>query len=150
MDGSKGKGKAKTRRHTKDEEERRELKEWSWFVGVFGTVPETGTIARHPDEDEGRDEEEEDDDHAWYALWEPAEIKKLAVWIAIKGGLYDPPTSSSQFTSTSKGKRPHDMFVPRHTPSREALTTLVTSLEEYAELLVWRSSTAPEEKGRGK
>lgn len=84
-----GKVKLRGRRGGFGEDGRREMKRWSWFVCVHGEKPADALKAKEmKDEVDGTESEltdEEEDE--WWGFWDPAEIKKLAGWLAIKHGL---------------------------------------------------------------
>ncbi|KAJ4468133.1 hypothetical protein J3R30DRAFT_1677685 [Lentinula aciculospora] len=96
-------------RRQREEADSKALREWSWFLAVWGNKPcASGTS--HGDEPQ------------WWGFWDPAEIRKLADWISITNGL--------QITYSSTGGAAH---------SREQLKTLVKGIAEYAALLEWRA-----------
>ena len=65
------------------EDDRKEMQRWSWFIAVWGKKPEDAEEAQREDKEEERDADEE----TWWGFWQPAEIQKLAEWLAIKAGL---------------------------------------------------------------
>jgi hypothetical protein len=149
----------KTRRkwRAKREEERSSLKEWSWFVAIWGKKPApaapSGILAHFavkpftPPADDDNSEDEADDDTVdkWWAVWEPTEVRKLVTWITIKYGVDDEVSSaSSSIISTSSGSASppggggeHGIEMSSH-PSKLELLALVQNLSEYATSLEFR------------
>lgn len=123
-------------------EEREEMKEWSWFVCVWGTRPHASLSQRmHVDEAEDLETNGDNEDDLipkWWGFCDVEDIRNLAEWISIKSGINDdddnvdagdsPSLSSSSASSSNKPKQ----------PSIEQLKKLVKNLREYAELLQWR------------
>ncbi|KAJ6475319.1 hypothetical protein C8R47DRAFT_1143038 [Mycena vitilis] len=166
--------KAKRKRRPKREDERSSLKDWSWFIAVWGRKPppELGTLPFKPLPDvDGDDGDESDDDEVsdkWWAIWQPAEIRKLVTWITLKYQLNDGTISSVSSTATtpsSDGASPpvgwdeRGMEMSPH-PSKIQLLALVANLEDYATGLEFRVrdgdvvntgiSTTDSDKGKGK
>ncbi|KAF8210181.1 hypothetical protein K438DRAFT_1809131 [Mycena galopus ATCC 62051] len=163
--------KAKRKRRPKREEERSSLKDWSWFIAVWGKKPppELGTLPFKPAVDAGDDGDESDDDEVvdkWWAIWQPAEIRKLVTWITMKYHLNEGTISSasSATTPSSDGASPPAAWEGRGIemsphPSRLELLALVANLEDYVLGLEFRvrdgdgeTSTPPADldKGKGK
>ncbi|KAF9010643.1 hypothetical protein BDQ17DRAFT_1322452 [Cyathus striatus] len=155
------KQKAKTKKKDRvlSPEERSEMREWSWFLAVWGCKPEEARINGHvngsgrshtnvdhedsEDDEDGEDQEEEDEDaEQWWGFWEPGEIHKVAEWIRIKGGLEDAGEENTTTTNGTKRKSfkqtPASVMAASDTPSEEQLKELVKSLEDYASSLEWR------------
>ena len=119
-------------------EDRSKMKEWSWFVSVWGKKPhcegrsndaqpvKNDTISS--DEEDGEEEVEK-----WWGFWEPEEIVKVADWIYIKSKLEDQeseaggPENDGALSQTKKD------------PVKVQLKHLVTQLKDYAALLEWRT-----------
>ena len=139
--------KAKKKGRILSSDDRQEMREWSWFVAVWGKKPpslppthrpaETMDIDGNPD-----DSENESDAERWWAFWEPEEISKVAEWISIKAGLDDDEestagdfhASSSTIQPAAKGK------VDSSTnPKTAQMKRLVKDLKDYAALLHWRT-----------
>ncbi|KAH8107736.1 hypothetical protein BXZ70DRAFT_912347 [Cristinia sonorae] len=88
----KGSGKVKLRgkRGGFGEDERKEMKRWSWFLCVHGEKPEDGLKAKREDADEEDGMESDltdEEEDMWWGFWDPAEIRKLAEWLKVKHGL---------------------------------------------------------------
>ncbi|KDR75076.1 hypothetical protein GALMADRAFT_156959 [Galerina marginata CBS 339.88] len=131
-------------------EGRREMREWSWFVAVWGKKPplsseeQKANVARKMEVDGGDADDNEDDADVekWWGFWEPEGIVKVAEWISIKSGLEDdreipdvlPGSSSVRKTSTASNEKTNTRLPPRV----EYLKRLVTELKDYAALLQWR------------
>jgi hypothetical protein len=165
--------KAKRKRRPKRDEERSSLKEWSWFIAVWGKKPppELGTLPFKPvvnaDDDDGDDSDDDEVVDKWWAIWEPAEIRKLVTWITMKYRLNEETTSSvdssTAATPSSGAGSPPVVWEGRDIemspePSKLELLALVANLESYALGLEFRvrdgdgTSTPPAEldKGKGK
>ncbi|KAJ7462239.1 hypothetical protein B0H11DRAFT_1735496 [Mycena galericulata] len=148
--------KTKRKRRPKRDEERSSLKEWSWFIAVWGKKPppELGTLPFKPITSNGNgeimdDSDSEDDEivNKWWAIWQPAEIRKLVTWVTLKYGLNDGTISSS--TSTSASTPSSEITSPpagwdergmemSPSPSKLELLALVANLEDYAMGLEFR------------
>ncbi|PPQ63665.1 hypothetical protein CVT24_004550 [Panaeolus cyanescens] len=114
------------------EEERSELKDWSWFIAVWGKkAPAPRSSKVSPDSD---DEAEDDDETAdkWWAFWEPEEIRKVALWVSIKAGLDVDDVSTAAAGSASTAA------VKVSDPTTDRYQSLVHALKDYATLLEWR------------
>ncbi|KAJ7901779.1 hypothetical protein B0H14DRAFT_2668402 [Mycena olivaceomarginata] len=165
--------KAKRKRRPKRDEERSSLKEWSWFIAVWGKKPppELGTLPFKPvvnaDDDDGDDSDDDEVVDKWWAIWEPAEIRKLVTWITMKYRLNEETISSvgssTAATPSSGAGSPPIAWEGRDIkmspePSKLELLALVANLESYALGLEFRvrdgdgTSTPPAEldKGKGK
>jgi hypothetical protein len=59
-------------------DERSAMRRWGWFVAVWGKKPADGLTPAGEDEDL--------EVERWWGLWQPAEIRKLAYWIAVRNG----------------------------------------------------------------
>lgn len=128
-------------------EERKEMKEWSWFIAVWGTRPPSPsneakiTTVQKMKVDEAEDEDEDEENGLnWWGFWNPEDIMKLAEWISVKfvpeeGGEglaeKDSQSTSSMNSTSSSSNRRH--------PRVEQLKRLVGHLREYASLLQWRT-----------
>lgn len=146
------------RRLEKEERDRSSLKEWSWFVGVWGKKPPAKlgavTSPRPPpqdDDDEDMEDDSLDDETAdkWWFFCDTKEIQNLAEWISIQSGL-----DTSDDDSTSVDRRPFTldqdtvMDAP-DSPTKEQLKNLVKGLNEYATVLEWRTRGDGESTGTG-
>lgn len=88
----KGSGKVKLRgfRGAFGEQERKEMKRWSWFLCVHGPKPEDALVAKEVkirEEDGSESELSDQEEDLWWGFWDPAEVRKLAGWLAMKHGL---------------------------------------------------------------
>jgi len=130
-------------------EERKEMREWSWFVAVWGTRPHTSQSQLMPRKDQlmnvdgvENSETEEDEDELvpkWWGFYDVEDIKNLAEWISIEAGIEDkrdnlrpqasPLATTSSVSSSNKPKQ----------PLIEQLEKLVGNLKDYANLLQWRT-----------
>jgi hypothetical protein len=165
--------KAKRKRRPKREDERSSLKDWSWFIAVWGKKPppELGTLPFKPIATGGDDDSDESDDDEvvdkWWAIWQPAEIRKLATWITMKyrlnEGTLSSASSANATTPSSSASPPagwdeRGMEMSPH-PSKLELLALVANLEDYAMGLEFRvrdgditnaGITTDLDKGKGK
>ncbi|KAF8871260.1 hypothetical protein CPB84DRAFT_1830164 [Gymnopilus junonius] len=127
-------------------EDRRELRDWSWFIAVWGKIPplspEENAKKIELDSDNEEDEDAATKEEKWWGFWEPEEISKVADWISIKSGLEDKikaPERETNSSSTSKPPIPtKEKNNVRLTPCQEHLKRLVSELKDYASLLEWR------------
>ncbi|KAG9316558.1 hypothetical protein JVU11DRAFT_2609 [Chiua virens] len=140
------------------EEDRGALRNWSWFVAVWGKRPPMGerTLVYDPDNSEGEEEDEEDeDDDQWWGFWDPEEIMKLASWVHFKAGPEDDiaeQTSNRSIGASSEsvvqsvdsdiemedlsdGESDDDDIEADMKPTKGEIATLVKELESYASLL---------------
>lgn len=131
--------KLKKKARTLSAEDRSEMKEWSWFVGVWGKKPlsegqsknSQSATKRHMNNDADTSNEKDDEDvEKWWGFWEPEEIVNVADWISIKSNL------EKQETQTGE---PEATFQTKKDPAKLALKHLVTQLKDYAALLEWRA-----------
>jgi hypothetical protein len=110
------KSRGATRRQVVGGEERGAMKQWSWFVAIWGKKPAHAKNVPHPSkrntDDKDYDSEEHEDVHKWWAVCEPEEIRKVAEWVAIESGA-DPKDGLH-------------------------CSSLVKGLKEYATMLEWR------------
>ena len=120
-------------------ENRSKMKEWSWFVSVWGKKPpcegrpnaqpvKNDTICS--DEEDGEEEEEEELEK-WWGFWEPEEIVKVADWIYIKSKLEEQEMEA--------GRSENGNVSQTKDPAKVQLKHLVTQLKDYAALLEWRT-----------
>jgi hypothetical protein len=126
-----------------DEEERKLFIKWSWFVAVWGKIPEGATIAT----DEGKDEEADDGEEKWWGFWEPEKIRELALWITIRNGLDESAEDQTEASSVAEEdfiSIDNDVDevddaerVPR--PLNKDLKGLVNRLDDFADILSWRA-----------
>lgn len=150
------------------EDDRKELKRWSWFVVIWGRKPPGALVARDED-DESEDEDEDEDEECWWAFWDSKEIQNLADWLSVKHGLHgaeplpfvtpgpkgttskSKPSSSRNRNSltssralsplsdlSSDDEDDMDVDIPDRGPSHSDLRNLVHNLQEFGELLQWR------------
>jgi len=126
--------------------ERQEMREWSWFVVVWGKKPPSLPPALQTTQkmdidgtaDELESESEGEAAEKWWGFWEPDEISKIAEWISIKAGLDDDEESTvgdSRMSSSSIAKDKADSST---NPRTAQMRRLVTELKDYAALLQWR------------
>ena len=120
--------KLKKKGHILAAEDRGKMKEWSWFVSVWGKkpLPDDHPQADTSDQKEDREEETE----KWWGFWEPEEIVKVADWISIKSKLGD--AEEKQVGGLEDAQTKKD-------PVKMQLKHLVTQLKDYAALLEWRT-----------
>ncbi|RPD54734.1 hypothetical protein L226DRAFT_560379 [Lentinus tigrinus ALCF2SS1-7] len=79
-----GKGNVKFgKRRVAEEDVRKEMKHWSWFVAIWGRKPEGAEVAKPKDDEDAEDDGNEDDER-WWAFWQPEQVSKLAEWLAMK------------------------------------------------------------------
>jgi hypothetical protein len=124
-------------------EDREEMRDWSWFIGVWGKRPpleETTNAEKKGDEDSDDSDDEDEDEERWWGFWEPDQIKNLAEWIGHQAGLYegeDEVLGSTPPLLETRGSVSEDSnnLGP---PTKKEVKGLVATLEEYAELLEWR------------
>jgi hypothetical protein len=117
-------------------EDRSEMKEWSWFVSVWGKKPlsEGQSKNSQPAENDTNNSDEEDEDEEtekWWGFWEPEEIVKVADWISIKSKLEDEEIHVGGPEDGTSSQTKAD-------PAKVQLKHLVTRLRDYAALLEWR------------
>ncbi|KAH9485467.1 hypothetical protein JR316_0002375 [Psilocybe cubensis] len=140
--------KPKKRGRVLSKEHQRELRQWSWFVAVWGKRPllspaEKAVSVKEVDHDDSDNEEEENiDEERWWGFYEPEEINKIAEYISIKSGLDDDadapvnqPASLLNSKSTQSNKEKTSLPL---SPRQEQLKRLVSELRDYASLLEWR------------
>ncbi|KAJ3811480.1 hypothetical protein F5876DRAFT_64749 [Lentinula aff. lateritia] len=100
-------------RQQREEEESQALREWSWFIAVWGKKPH------------GNRANDGEDEPQWWGFWDPQEIRNLAEWLSITNDL-----KNSDSSSASSGNLAH---------SRNDWKILVKRITEYATLLEWRT-----------
>ncbi|KIM45387.1 hypothetical protein M413DRAFT_442058 [Hebeloma cylindrosporum] len=127
-------------------DDRLEMREWSWFVAVWGkktpSLPAAGTVQKMEVDGTTDESENESDDEAvekWWGFWEPGEISKVAEWISIKAGLDDDEESTTSDSRASSSSIPKDKVDSSTNPRTAPLRRLVTELKDYAALLQWRT-----------
>ncbi|KAF8829022.1 hypothetical protein HHX47_DHR3000885 [Lentinula edodes] len=96
-------------RQQREEEDSQALREWSWFIAVWGKKLHGNGV------NEGGDEPQ------WWGFWNPQEIRNLAEWLSITNGLKSDPSDGNS------------------THSCNDLKILVKRLTEYAASLEWRT-----------
>ncbi|KAE9411185.1 hypothetical protein BT96DRAFT_982958 [Gymnopus androsaceus JB14] len=106
--------KPRNRKHRvqKEESDRKALKEWTWFLAVWGTEPTAMGASATADKQ-------------WWGFWDPVEIHRLAEWISVTNDLKTTGDPSSGRPAASR--------------TVEGLKTLVKNIAEYATLLEWRA-----------
>ena len=121
-------------------EERRELRDWSWFIAVWGKRPPMSP-GEKMNIDSGEEPQADPEAEKWWAFWEPEEIVKVADWISIKSGL-DEKLQVPEQEMTSSSSKPSYSSKEKNTvplpPRLEHIRRLVTELRDYATLLEWR------------
>jgi len=128
--------------------DRQEMREWSWFVVVWGKKPpslpgaQPLRIAQKMDiditTDESENESEDGTVEKWWGFWEPGEISKVAEWISIKAGLNDDEESTLGDSRASSSSIAKDKVDSSTNPRTAQMRRLVTELKDYAALLEWR------------
>lgn len=98
--GKDAKVKISRRRGGLMEEDRRAMRRWSWFVAVWGALPE-GAALNEADEEEA---DEISDEPRWWGFYEPGEIRKMAEWIAASYEAGDAKLQRSRRRSGGKSK----------------------------------------------
>ena len=86
LEGGQGTVRFGRRRGVVDEDERKTMRHWSWFLAIWGRKPEGAAVAKVEDDDETEDEDDEEDEERWWGFWDPTEVAKLAEWHAVKHG----------------------------------------------------------------
>ncbi|KAJ8696420.1 hypothetical protein PTI98_006292 [Pleurotus ostreatus] len=130
-----GKGKkAKGRRSAPSVANGEELEDWSWFVAVWGSEPRNAGAKSKPD----------DEEDAWWGIWEPAEIRKLSQWLTSKYRLDEEDETPAAKDSwwAQEGQK---TIRTNSLPSKHELESLVKGLDEYATVLQWRIEKARDE-----
>jgi hypothetical protein len=69
--------------------ERKSLRRWDWFVAVHGKRPPGTLTSPKATRDGSSDEDNVNDGACWWGFSEPAEIRKLADWVAHANGLHE-------------------------------------------------------------
>ena len=117
-------------------EDRSKMKEWSWFVSVWGKKPPCeGRSNAQPAKNDTISSDEEDGEEEvekWWGFWEPEEIVKVADWIYIKSKLEDEEMGAG-------GSENGTLSQTKKDPAKVQLKHLVSQLKDYAALLEWRS-----------
>ena len=128
--------KLKKKGRTLAAEDRCKMKEWSWFVSVWGKKPpfegRSNTQSVKNDTISLDEENGEEDVEKWWGFWEPEEIVKVADWIYMKSKLEDQQMEAGGPESISLSQTKKD-------PAKVQLKHLVTQLKDYAALLEWRT-----------
>ena len=128
--------KLKKKGRTLAAEDRSEMKEWSWFVGVWGKKPpcegRSNTQLANDDIISSNEEDGEEEVEKWWGFWEPEEIVKVADWIYIKSKLEDQEMEVGEPENGTLSRTKND-------PAKVQLKHLVTQLKDYAALLEWRT-----------
>lgn len=122
--------KCKKRGRVLPAEERCELRDWAWFIGVYGFKPPGALDDRTPNADSAVDRVRNatNDGPQWWGFWDPREIDKLADWISLKSG-FGAEDESASAPATHKATMP-----PREAQRRR----LIAGLKDYSSLLDWR------------
>src|SRR6266511_4004654 len=94
-------------------EERQGMRDWSWFVAVWGAKHPSLPLGAKPLKTQGMDldggggsSEEGGDDETvlkWWGFWDAEEVTKLAEFITISSGIEDEVGSSSGRETPSTG-----------------------------------------------
>lgn len=123
------------------EEQRQELRDWSWFIAVWGRKPEVlgASSERMAVGDTFSDDENEDSNMRWWGFWGVNEINKLAEWIAIQSGLDEDDETIDRATPVGTSSTASKLAVKKGDPKTESMKKLVRGLKEYATLLEWRT-----------
>ncbi|KAF9484432.1 hypothetical protein BDN70DRAFT_825471 [Pholiota conissans] len=130
--------KPKKRARLLSPEDRSGMREWSWFVAVWGKKPALIVNSteqwpvNHIENDSGSENELEVE--TWWGFWEVDEIFKLAQWICIKGGLDNDDTSSNGEGGSSTSHKEKVAL----SPLKSQLKRLSMGLKDFAALLQWR------------
>jgi hypothetical protein len=129
-------------------DDRQEMREWSWFVVVWGKKPPSlpgvaplRTVQKMDIDgatDESENESEDETVEKWWGFWEPGEISKVAEWISIKAGLNDDEESTLGDSRASSSSTAKDKVDSSINPRTAQMRRLVTELKDYAALLEWR------------
>jgi len=118
-------------------DDRSKMKEWSWFVSVWGKKPpgegHSNAQPARNDTDEEDGENEDEDVEKWWGFWEPEEIVKVADWIYIKSKLEEDQEMEAG------GSESGTLSQTKKDPAKVQLKHLVTQLKDYAALLEWRT-----------
>lgn len=129
--------KLKKKGHILSAEHRSEMKEWSWFVGVWEKKPISEGRSKNLQHAQGRlddgdtlDEKEDAEAGKWWGFWEPEEIIKVADWITIRSKLEDGEDAQVEDGASPQAKKD---------PAKVQLKRLVAQLKDYAALLEWRT-----------
>lgn len=139
----------KGKRRGRGSEERRQKREWAWFVAVWGRKPavEPGVVGKKQGNDDDDDDDETDEDEeGWWGFWQPEEIKRLASWVK---GRETPKVASSTAGSSREGSEDASNSSALGPPTGAKQKNLALALEEYATLLEWRirKESVDEESG---
>ncbi|KAI0949235.1 hypothetical protein AcW1_008909 [Taiwanofungus camphoratus] len=104
--GKGGKVKISRRRGGFSKDDRKSMRWWSWFIAVWGRMPEGALQAKDDDDSEEDEEDENEDADAWWGFWDPEEIRRVAEWIAMKCELEDGESErrGSAASAMDKGK----------------------------------------------
>ena len=154
-DGSVGK---KVRKVIPNDDERKGMRKWSWFVAVWGKKPELegGELPKSnrkfndaEDTSDSEDEDEGSDEDDWWGIWDPVEINKAADWIEIRAGLDEDKESSEDRVASPVSEYECDMHLYGKHSTNHELKSLVKSLRDYACLLEWRAKENDDVGGRG-
>ena len=130
--------KLKKKRRTLAAEDRSKMKEWSWFISVWGKKPlcEGRSNDAQPAKNDTISSDEEDREEEvekWWGFWEPEEIAKVADWIYIKSKLEDLEMEGGGLENGGA------LSQTKMDPAKVQLKHLVTQLKDYAALLEWRA-----------
>ena len=102
------------RRQSTGSEEYSSMKQWSWFVAIWGKKPvhaKNSPQTLKLDTDDKDYDSEEDEVEKWWAVCGPEEIRKVAEWVTITSGVQK---------------------------DNECCSSLAKGLQDYAALLEWR------------
>jgi hypothetical protein len=143
--GAKVKGRTVKGKRAAEEEERKAMRRWSWFVAVWGRRPDdedvhvVEKIVQSDDESDEDEEEIDDGKEKWWGFWDPREIRRLAGFVGRRGGLKE-EGGAEDIASAHSDEDP--LLISGSTTHEEAskrqLKELVKGLKEYADSLEWR------------
>ena len=138
-----------------NDDERKGMRKWSWFVAVWGKKPKLeGARLSKPnrktkytdDTNDSEDSDEGGDEDGWWGIWDPVEIEKVADWIEIRAGL-DGDNESNEASEDQVAPSPStivseyegDMDLYGEHSTNHELKSLVKRLRDFAGLLGWRA-----------
>ncbi|TFY66270.1 hypothetical protein EVG20_g4823 [Dentipellis fragilis] len=147
-------GKARGRAVVNDED-RKALKKWGWFIAVHGQRPEPdpnavdkpkGKGKQSAVEEDGSDDEEDEDPAAerWWGFWQPEEIRKVAEWIARKNGIVEAKGRAKDAEVVdSQGTKPKDDASKGRTVSRSVSSTAADDTDVDMSTVVSSRASTP-------
>jgi hypothetical protein len=141
---AKCKGRTVKGKRAAEEEERKSMRRWSWFVAVWGRRPDdedVRVVEKMVSSGEEEEDEEEIDDgkEKWWGFWDPREIHRLAAFVGRRGGLKEErSTEDAASTHSDEGPLPISDSTTHEETSKRQLKELTKGLKEYADSLEWR------------